>query len=76
MGPIFSLTAKKRDFHCRDEEKPHILSSQERRLRPRAQLLGHLAGQCLGLLHLSLHTVGGNSKTCNDNRATSTSPLQ
>lgn len=36
----------------------------------------HLAGQCLGLLHLGLRTVGGDSKTCNANRAISTSPQQ
>lgn len=45
-------------------------------VRHRAQLLEHLAGQCLGLLHLGLRTVGGDSKTCNANRAISTSPQQ
>lgn len=38
--------------------------------------MGHLAGQCLGLLHLSLHTVGGDSRACNANGTTSTSPQQ
>lgn len=73
MGPIFSLTAKKkkRFFIVGTRSQTSFSVRIEA-----AQLLGHLAGQCLGLIHLSLRTVGGDSRTCNANRAISTSPQQ